>query len=64
MPGAVGELDMLCRVGGEGLMAMPPLPGEPELGKNGTDLAHSLVYCAVAVRVAPIADSNGEVVAL
>lgn len=45
-------------------MAMPPLPGEPELGKNGTDLAHSLVYCAVAFRVAPIADSNGEVVAL
>jgi hypothetical protein len=45
-------------------MAMPPFPGEPELGKKGTDLAHSLVYCAAVDRVAPIADSNGEVVAL
>jgi len=45
-------------------MAMPPLPGEPEFGKKGTDLAHSLVYCAAGVREAPIADSNGDVVPL
>jgi hypothetical protein len=45
-------------------MAMPPLPGEPWRGKKGTDLAHSVVYWAAVFRVAPIADSKGEVVAL
>lgn len=58
---ALGEF---WKVGGEPAMAMPPLPGEPEFGKKGTDLAHSLVYCAAGVREAPIADSNGDVVAL
>lgn len=44
MPGAVGELDMLCRAGGEGLMAMPPLPGEAWFAKKGSDFVHSFVY--------------------
>lgn len=45
-------------------MAMPPLPGEPWLGYKGTDLVHSLVYWAAVARVAPSADSRGDVVAL
>lgn len=52
---APGEL---CKTGGELAMAMPPVPGEPWLGKKGTDLVHSVV------RVAPRADSSGDVVAL
>jgi hypothetical protein len=48
---------------GEAAMATPPLFGEPVV-KNGTDLAHSFVYCAAVVRVAPNADSSGDVVAL
>jgi hypothetical protein len=45
-------------------MAMPPLPGEAWVPKKGSDLVHSVVYWAVAVLVAPRADSSGEVVAL
>lgn len=45
-------------------MAMPPLPGEAWLPKKGSDFVHSVVYCAVAVLVAPKADSRGDVVAL
>jgi hypothetical protein len=52
---APGEL---CSVGGEAAIAMPPLLGEAWFVKNGTELVHSLV------RVAPRADSNGDVVAL
>jgi len=63
MPGAGGELDMLCRAGGDGLMAIPPLPGEAWFAKKGRDFVHSFVYCA-AVLVAPRAESSGEVVAL
>jgi hypothetical protein len=58
---APGEL---CSVGGEAAIAMPPVFGEACLGKKGTDLAHSFVYCAAAPRVAPRADSSGDVVAL
>ena len=43
---------------------MPPLPGEAWLPKKGSDLVHSVVYCAVAVLVAPRAANKGEVVAL
>jgi hypothetical protein len=45
-------------------MAMAPLFGEGWLVKNGTDLVHSFVYCAAVPRVAPRADSSGDVVAL
>jgi hypothetical protein len=58
---APGEL---WKVGGEPAMAMPPLFGEPWCGKKGTDLVHSFVYCAAVPRVAPRADSSGDVVAL
>lgn len=44
-------------------MAMPALLGEAWFAKKGSDLVHSLVYCA-AVLVAPRADSRGDVVAL
>jgi hypothetical protein len=45
-------------------MAIPPLPGEAWFPKNGSDLVHSVVYCAVAVLVAPSADKSGEAAAL
>lgn len=45
-------------MGGELAMAMPPLFGEPWFVKKGTDFVHSFV------RVAPRADSSGDVVAL
>jgi hypothetical protein len=45
-------------------MAMPPLFGEAWLVKKGTDLVHSVVYCAAVPRVAPRADSSGDAVAL
>lgn len=51
-------------MGGEPAMAMAPLPGEPWWGKKGTDLAHSVVYWAAVLRVAPMAESKGDVVAL
>ena len=76
MPFVGGELDMatgpytpsrapgeLWKVGGEGLIAMPPFPGDAWFAKNGKDLVHSFVYWA-AVLVAPRAESRGEVVAL
>lgn len=58
---APGEL---WKVGGEAAMGMPPLFGEPWPVKNGTDFVHSFVYCAAVFRVAPRADSSGDVVAL
>lgn len=58
---APGEL---WNVGGEAAMAIPPFPGEPWFGKKGMDLVHSFVYCAAGDRVAPRADSSGDVVAL
>lgn len=57
-------LGELWKVGGELAIAMAPLPGEPWCGKKGTDLAHSVVYWAAVFRVAPMADSKGEAVAL
>lgn len=45
-------------------MAIPPVFGEAWLVKKGTDLVHSFVYWAAVPRVAPRADSSGEVVAL
>jgi len=53
----------LWKSGGEPLMGMAPFAGDAWFAKNGSDLVHSLVYCA-AVLVAPRADSRGEVVAL
>ena len=45
-------------MGGELAIVMPPVLGEPWFAKKGTDLVHSFV------RVAPRADSSGDVVAL